>query len=156
MGMVPTGCVGDGSQSSNEIDGVMIDISPGSIALGNVSQISHGVRNINISKDNNDSTSNNNNSSSSSSSSSSNVPKILDEKIQRARKELVSMTMSVMTGIIENLVTAGGSAAYHRKALSCLEVSTFMKRLLFRTIFLIEIETQLLVLNKKFLQFIYS
>ena len=127
MGMGPTGCVGDGSQSSNEIDGVMIDISPGSIALGNVSQISHGVRNINISKDNNDSTSNNN-SSSSSSSSSSNVPKILDEKIQRARKELVSMTMSVMTGIIENLVTAGGSAAYHRKALSCLEVSTSMKR----------------------------
>ena len=120
MGMGPTGCVGDGSQSSNEIDGVMNDISPGSIALGNVSQISHGVRNINISKDNN-----NNNSSS---SSSSNVPKILDEKIQRARKELVSMTMSVMTGIIENLVTAGGSAAYHRKALSCLEVSTFMKR----------------------------
>ena len=152
MGMGPTGCVGDGSQSSNEIDGVMIDISPGSIALGNVSQISHGVRNINISKDNNDSTSNTN---SSSSSSSSNVPKILDEKIQRARKELVSMTMSVMTGIIENLVTAGGSAAYHRKALSCLEVSTFMKRLLFRTIFLIEIEAQLLVLNKKFLQFIY-
>ena len=152
MGMGPTGCVGDGSQSSNEIDGVMIDISPGSIALGNVSQISHGVRNINISKDNNDSTSNTN---SSSSSSSSNVPKILDEKTQRARKELVSMTMSVMTGIIENLVTAGGSAAYHRKALSCLEVSTFMKRLLFRTIFLIEIEAQLLVLNKKFLQFIY-
>ena len=154
MGMGPTGCVGDGSQSSNEIDGVMIDISPGSIALGNVSQISHGVRNINISKDNIDSTSNNNNNSSS--GSSSNVPKILDEKIQRARKELVSMTMSVMTGIIENLVTAGGSAAYHRKALSCLEVSTFMKRLLFRTIFLIEIDAQLLVLNKKFLQFIYS
>ena len=127
-----TGGLGDGSQTRNEFDRQMSDITPGTLALGNVSQISKGVQNISISKDNNDginsSNSNNNSNNNSDSSSSSSVSKILNDKVQRARWELVSMTMNVMTGIIENLVTAGGSAAYHRKALSCLEVSTYLQR----------------------------
>ena len=125
-----TGCVAVGSETRNETDRQMSDITPGTLALGNVSQISKGVQNISISKDNNDgiNSSNSNNNSDSSSSSSSSVSKILTDKVQRARWELVSMTMNVMTGIIENLVTAGGSAAYHRKALSCLEVSTYLER----------------------------
>ena len=123
-----TGGLGDGSQTRNEFDRQMSDITPGTLALGNVSQISKGVQNISISKDNKDGINSTNSNNNSDSSSSSSVSKILNDKVQRARWELVSMTMNVMTGIIENLVTAGGSAAYHRKALSCLEVSTYLQR----------------------------
>ena len=43
--------------------------------------------------------------------------------VQAAKRELVSQAFSVMLEVIHKLVTAGGSAAYHRKALGCLEVS---------------------------------
>ena len=137
--MGPTGRSGDG-------DGVgvgrpMCDITPGALAMGYTSQILSGIENIDLSRNhdssssssnkssgnnNNDSNSNDNNSTSSCNSSSSSkkhITNIVDNKLQEARRELVSAAMDVMTGIIENLVTAGGSAAYHRKALSCLEVT---------------------------------
>ena len=40
-----------------------------------------------------------------------------------ARQEIAEQVMTSMTGVIEKMVTAGGSAAYHRKGMACLEVN---------------------------------
>ena len=40
-----------------------------------------------------------------------------------ARQEIAEQVMTSMTGVIEKMVTAGGSAAYHRKGVACLEVN---------------------------------
>lgn len=44
-------------------------------------------------------------------------------KDKTARQEIAEQVMASMTGVIEKMVTAGGSAAYHRKGLACLEVT---------------------------------
>ena len=70
-------------------------------------------------------------SSSSSSSSSSgdsdsnnnNVNQSESERLNAARRQIAELAMSTMTSVVEQLVTAGGSPAYHRKAIACLEVS---------------------------------
>ena len=57
---------------------------------------------------------NNNNSSSNSENNKS--------KNRTARQDIAEQAMTAMTGVIEKMVTAGGSAAYHRKGIACLEV----------------------------------
>ena len=44
------------------------------------------------------------------------------DKNKTARQEISEQVMTAMTGVIEKMVTAGGSAAYHRKGIACLEV----------------------------------
>ena len=68
-------------------------------------------------------------SSSSSSSSgdndsnNNNVDQSESERLNAARRQIAELAMSTMTSVVEQLVTAGGSPAYHRKAIACLEVS---------------------------------
>ena len=107
------------------------DITPGVLSMGGVSS---GVEAMYIDENKNKNGSSSSSSSSSSgsgsgsatatasSSSTSNGTSELDPITQGLRKELVIQTMNVMTAIIQRLVTAGGSAAYHRKAIACLEV----------------------------------
>lgn len=45
-----------------------------------------------------------------------------EDKNKTARQEISEQVMTAMTGVIEKMVTAGGSAAYHRKGIACLEV----------------------------------
>lgn len=52
----------------------------------------------------------------------------VSEKLETARRQIVEEAMSAMTGVIEKMVTAGGSAAYHRKALLCLQVGLLLTR----------------------------
>jgi hypothetical protein len=42
----------------------------------------------------------------------------MNQRLEAARRQIVEEAMGAMTGVIEKMVTAGGSAAYHRKAYS--------------------------------------
>ena len=56
-------------------------------------------------------------------SNNNNVNQSESERLNAARRQIAELAMSTMTSVVEQLVTAGGSPAYHRKAIACLEVS---------------------------------
>ena len=56
---------------------------------------------------------------------------LINQNLEAARRQIVEEAMSAMTGVIEKMVTAGGSAAYHRKALLCLQVRHTLLSLMF-------------------------
>ena len=56
---------------------------------------------------------------------------LINQNLEAARRQIVEEAMSAMTGVIEKMVTAGGSAAYHRKALLCLQVRHTQLSLMF-------------------------
>ena len=104
------------------------DITPGILSMGGVLS---GVEAMYIDENRNKNGGSSSSSSGSGSgsatataSSTSSRTSELDPITQNAKRELVIQTMNVMTAIIQRLVTAGGSAAYHRKAIACLEVTT--------------------------------